>query len=230
MNIVANDDYINVENINTKVYTQFKTQEQIKKAKDRPQPALPQHCTPWVYAESFGIVIKFCLPVIAKVIGLGQGKIRIEYDSSFDDIFGFKVIDHFAPGHFGVSTGYRFKTENEIGVLLKPLPNNRSDLDGVLEGFIETWWFPKPLFLVYKAPEKNQELVFNPGAKLAIAIPMLKGKIKLGELSLDEKLSLVEDQDRYISFSSPPHDNLSQSSPGVIARPYSAYSRLINKV
>ena len=30
MNIVANDDYINVENINTKVYTQFKTQEQIK--------------------------------------------------------------------------------------------------------------------------------------------------------------------------------------------------------
>jgi len=128
-------------------------------------PALPSHCKPWIDANSFGILMLF--PYEASLIVRGRlGKsplVRVRWTSGRPR--HPQIVSLFSRTHFGLATQYSIRTEAGIGLFISP-PTGQAHGRGIVQGLVETWWYPKPLFLVFQVPEPGASVEFRYGEPL----------------------------------------------------------------
>src|SRR5687768_13184276 len=60
-----------------------------------------------------------------------------------------RILDQFAPGHFGLGSGYTLWTPPGYVCLILPAAGSPGNLD-VVTGVIESDWYPLQLFLVFR--------------------------------------------------------------------------------
>lgn len=146
--------------------------EQRLKRAPRP-PAVPSHCRPWIDANSYGLILLF--PYMASVSVEGrEGDVPIvEIDSGPKRLRYRDIISNFSRTHFGLATQYCLLTEPGIGLFISRVPDGYPSPAEPVRGLIETWWYPKPLFLVFEAPLPSQRITFRYGDPLCTLMPVL---------------------------------------------------------
>lgn len=82
-----------------------------------------------------------------------------------------RAISQFASGYFGLATGYRLQTPPGIAAYITA-PTCMPPATHLVSGVVETGWYPKPLFLVYRVPAPGETLSFEPDSPLALILPV----------------------------------------------------------
>jgi len=168
------------------------------RAAEEPPQVVPFHCKPWVDGQSIGWTLFYGYVTSITILGMGDGKIEVE------NLFQLtretnqeRVVDQFAHGHFGIGTGYRLRTPPGMVSLILPPTTPPPGLVTVT-GVIETDWYPRQLFLVFRAPEKGTRISLDYKMELArvIVIPRQEGQ-KAEPLSPEELAALREEARQY---------------------------------
>ncbi len=77
----------------------------------------------------------------------------------------------FAPNHFGFTSSVDIKTEEGYGTMILPHPRYYTDRTGTVPlpvmGMLESDWWPRIFFVVFKAPLDGQEYIFRQGEPYA---------------------------------------------------------------
>jgi len=107
-------------------------------------------------------------------------------------------VDQFARGHFGLGSGYTLHTPPGWVSLILP-PTSPPPGLVTLTGVIETDWYPRQLFLVFRAPETGTRVFLDHKMELArvVVIPRQEGQ-KAEPLSPEELAELREAERRYL--------------------------------
>ena len=175
------------------------TDQQKELASQSPPYAVPHHCKPWVDGQSIGWTLSYGFFTDITIRGLPDGKIEVDnLDRLAKEAQQPKVVDQFARGHFGISSGYTFSTPNGILSLLLPSDHAPENLS-LITGVIETDWYPRQIFLVFKSPKEGEEIHLEyqqPIAKVVL-VPRHEG-ISAESLSPTELESLEESRNRYL--------------------------------
>jgi hypothetical protein len=145
---------------------------------DRPQP---WHCPPFVEGSTYGL--ELCYPFKSEChVSLVNGEIKfdgdfIEEQKECPDI-PMPPFMSFAPGHFGMSSCLDIKVPS--GYILRTEPHPRYYTDTTytvpccLPGHIQTEWWPKIFFVVFKNPMPGQTLIFKNGEPYGQALILPK--------------------------------------------------------
>ena len=157
------------------------------RAKLEPPPALPSHCKPWLDAHSLGLQMVFPFPLTLSIIGRETGFAEVEIRPAEKEAEFPGIVGLFAAQHFGLATDYYFKTEPGVGLYVNALPDEWRPKGQLVRGLLETWWYPKHLFLVFKTPAPGEVITFEYGDPLAVLIPVLCEPIHLEEFSPQEE-------------------------------------------
>ncbi|GAB4580970.1 MAG: hypothetical protein Fur0022_37150 [Anaerolineales bacterium] len=174
------------------------TDEDRARAVEDPPQVVPFQCKPWVDGQSIGWTLYYGYITPIGIYGLGEGKIEVE------NLFQLvretnqeRVVDQFARGHFGIGTGYRLRTPPGFVSLILP-PAHPPEGLVTLTGIIETDWYPRQLFLVFRAPEKGVRVSLDYKMEIArvVVIPRMEGQ-KAEPLSAEELEAIREDARRY---------------------------------
>jgi hypothetical protein len=153
-----------------------------------PPPALPQHCKPWVDANSYGLLIRFPYKVRLSLSIDSSGSTVVTFKPAGAQLVYKKIVQtSFSRTHFGLDCGYLFKTDPGIGLYTGTLPSGYEQKGRLLPGLVETWWYPKNLFLVHALPSPRETLVFEEGDPLCVLMPVLCENIE-GELMTPEEV------------------------------------------
>jgi hypothetical protein len=70
---------------------------------------------------------------------------------------------------FTVNTEYRIVTPDKVGLFVLPAPEAPAQ---AVSGLIESWWYPKSLFVVFPAPPPGEHVLFRPGDLLCSLLPV----------------------------------------------------------
>jgi hypothetical protein len=76
------------------------------------------------------------------------------------------LIDQFASGHYSISSGYTLWTPPGYVSLILPATAAPGNLEVVI-GVIESDWYPKELFLVFRLPPAGAQIMLDYGMPLA---------------------------------------------------------------
>lgn len=131
---------------------------------DIPQP---WHCPPFVDGSTYGL--ELCYPFDTEArITLENGKLKIEGDFSKEseesgvDLPPFKS---FTPTHFGMTSSIDIKVPTGYVLRTEPHPRFFTDITNTvpccLTGHLQTDWWPKVFFVVFKNPIEGQTLIFR---------------------------------------------------------------------
>lgn len=85
-----------------------------------------------------------------------------------------RVLDQFAPGHFGLACGYILRTPSGLRSLILPAANPHPGLQ-IVTGLVETDWYPRQLFLVFQMPERGRRITLARGDELARVVLVAQG-------------------------------------------------------
>ncbi|MCB0036454.1 MAG: hypothetical protein KDE51_20620 [Anaerolineales bacterium] len=166
-------------------------------AADPPWP-VPFHCKPWVDGQTVGWTLFYGYLTPITIIGLENGRVEVENLAELTrETQQPRVIDQFAERHFGLSSGYYLQTPQGMVSLLVPALRAPAGLE-LLTGVIETDWYPRPIFLVYKAPTTGVRIALEYKMELArvVVIPRHEG-FKAEALDAAELETLAEQEKRY---------------------------------
>ena len=173
----------------------FITEQDKERAAQDPPAAVPFHCKPWVDGQTVGWTLFYGYLTSVTVVGLGNGRIEVRnLEQLAQETNQPRVIDQFAHGHFGLGSGYTLQTPSGFVSMLVPATQSPSGLQA-LTGVIETDWYPRQLFLVFKAPPAGMEIVLDYKAELArvVVIPRHEG-LEAQPLT-DAELAVVQEQE-----------------------------------
>ncbi len=155
---------------------------------DIPQP---WHCKPFTDAGTYGIELRFSWRTPCYV-SLNQGRPEWTGDLSAELPPGtpsdWQPFSVFSPGFFGFSPLLDIQVPDGMGLFVLPHPRCVLDTTGTaplaVPGIVETYWWPRPFFLVFKAPAARQCIEFKYGDPIAqlIVIP-LNEKYDIEEMS-----------------------------------------------
>lgn len=181
--------------------------EHVSLSKEEPPHAVPFHCKPWVDGQSAGWTLFYGYLTAVSITTNKAGQIAIENGAQLmAETQQERVIDQFAAGHFGLSTGYYFQTPPGYACLFIPSPLSPPALQ-LLPAIIETAWYPRPIFLVYPLPQPNEtiELSFKMPIGRVIVVPEQK-QAEATPLDAAELAGLEEMEARYLAEeASTPH-------------------------
>lgn len=141
-------------------------------AKREPPPALPLHCKPWLDASSYGLLLTFPYKARVTITDTGTHPPDIQMSPRTAERMYSGVAYSFAKGHFGLSSGYWLKTDLGIGTFTNPLPYGYPAKGTLVPGLIETWRYPKNIFIVFKCPENGASITFEYGDPLCVLVPL----------------------------------------------------------
>lgn len=149
-------------------------------------PAMPLHCKPWVDASSYGLLLRFPYKATVEIVDTGAHPptIRISPRSA-SRVYG-QLAYSFAPGHVGVSSGYWLKTDPGVGTFTNILPHGYPPKGALVPGLVETWRYPKNLFIVFKCPGPGETITFEHGDPLCVLIPVLCEPVTAERMSPDD--------------------------------------------
>ncbi|HNB54057.1 MAG TPA: DUF6065 family protein, partial [Anaerolineales bacterium] len=148
------------------------------RATEVPPQVVPFQCKPWLDGQAVGWTLFYGYVTPIGILGVGEGKIEVE------NLFQLtretnqeRVVDQFARGHFGIGTGYTLRTPPGFVSLILPPSTPPPGLETV-SGVIETDWYPRSLFLVFRTPEKGVRLSLDYKMELArvVVIPRMDGQ------------------------------------------------------
>jgi hypothetical protein len=168
------------------------------RATEDPPQVVPFHCKPWLDGQAIGWTLFYGYVTPIGILGVGDGKIEVENLYQLTrETNQERVVDQFARGHFGIGSGYRLRTPLGMVSLILPPTNPPPGLDTVT-GIIETDWYPRQIFLVFRAPEKGVRISLDYKMELAriVVIPRLEGQ-KAEPLSSEELEIMREEALKY---------------------------------
>lgn len=159
---------------------------------DKPQP---WHCPPFVEGSTYGLEI--CYPFDTechiKMVGeniVFEGDFR-EENKNCPEV-QLPPFLSFAPSHFGTTSSVDIRVPDGYILRLEPHPRFYTDTTGTvpccLAGHIQTDWWPRIFFMVFKNPFPGQTIIFRKGDPIAQAL-ILPKKISynIQEMSEEEK-------------------------------------------
>ena len=165
-------------------------------AKLKRPPALPSHCKPWLDAAAHGYVLRYPYQSAIAVQGRAGKLPAVESEPGLATRRTL-VVTSFAPRHFSLLTGYRLRTPQGIGILTTPAPDS-DPTTRLVEGLLETWWYPRPLFLVFENPLPGQTITFAPDQVLSVLRPVLCESLEAKEMSSSEEEELLSADAEYL--------------------------------
>ncbi len=168
---------------------------------DKPQP---WHCLPFVEANTYGLELNYCFDTECRVY-LENGNLIFSGDFSEEQKLVPEVtlppFMAFAPGHFGLTSALDLKIPEGYVTRTEPHPRFYTDTTGTvpccIPGHIQSQWWPKIFFIVFKNPLPGQTLIFRKDDPVAqILILPRKVNYDLKEMSLAEKSerNLIDNQ------------------------------------
>jgi uncharacterized protein DUF6065 len=163
---------------------------------DRP-PALPWQCKPWLDAARHGFLLRYPYEAPLRVSGADDGRPDFLYEEHGTSArAGGPAISAFAPSHFSMRAGYRFRTPAPYSLLTARLPT-ASDGPHVVPGVVETWWYPRPLFVVFENPKPGEQYVLSAGDPICALVPVILEPLAAREMTADEVQVVVAEDERY---------------------------------
>jgi len=164
---------------------------------DRPQP---WHCVPWIEGSTYGLELCYSFATECHV-KLVNDKIVFEGDFSEENKLcpgvNLPPFMSFAPGHFGMTASLDIRVPEGYILRLEPHPRFYTDMTDTVPccvaGHIQTDWWPRIFFVVFKNPRPGQTLVFKKGEAFGQAL-VLPRKISycIEEMSEEEKLERLK--------------------------------------
>lgn len=157
---------------------------------DTPQP---WHCPPFVDGATYGLELIYPFDTEAR-ISLIDGKLNIEGDFSKEteecgvELPPFKT---FAPHHFGMTSSLDICVPENYVLRTEPHPRFYTDTSNTvpccLPAHIQTSWWPKIFFVVFKYPIEGQTIIFRKNEPYAqILIVPKKVSYQIREMTIEE--------------------------------------------
>lgn len=152
----------------------------------REQPQ-PWHCKPFCDAASYGLEVLFswkssCRVALRRGRPVWIGDLEAELPENAPP--GWRPFSVFSSGHFGFSPLMDLKVPRGMGLFVLPHPRSLMDTTGTvplaIPGLLETHWWPRPFFLVFRSPRPRKAIEFRNGDPLAqILVVPLREKYEL---------------------------------------------------
>ena len=175
---------------------------------DKPQP---WHCIPFVESSTYSLELNYPFDTECHV-KIVNGSIVFEGDFTEENKGCPEVtlppFIAFSPGHFGMTSSIDIKVPPGYVLRTEPHPKFYTDMTNTvpccIAGHIQTEWWPKIFFVVFKNPMPGQTLVFKKGdpycqllilpRKVIYNIQEMSEEEKLERLCLDEKIDKHQHQ------------------------------------
>jgi len=155
----------------------------------------PWHCKPFLSAATYGLEVYFNWRQECQVT-MRRGQLVWSGDLSAERPEGapedWSPFSAFSPNFFGLSSMLDIKVPKDFGLMILPHPRYFTDTTGTapcaVSGLIETNWWPRMFFLVFKAPPLKGKIIFKHNDPIAqlIVVP-LNEEYKVTEMSDKEK-------------------------------------------
>jgi hypothetical protein len=139
--------------------------------------AAPWHCLPWLQGSAYGCELLYPFKSECRVRAVdGECEFIGDFSEEKEECpVAFnswdKPFSSFAPNHFGFTSSVDIQTEEGMGTMILPHPRYYTDRTGTVPcpvmGFLESDWWPKIFFIVFKSPLNGQEYVFRQGEPYA---------------------------------------------------------------
>lgn len=170
------------------------------RAAERPPHAVPFHCKPWLDGQSIGwtLFYGYLTPVV--ISGREDGRIDVANGEQLAAETGqARIIDQFARGHFGLGSGYSLKSPPGLVSLLIPAAQPPPNLE-LVTGVVETDWYPRQLFLVYRVPAAGRQIELDHGMPIArvVMVPRHDG-LAAEPLTGDELAAYQAEEAAYLA-------------------------------
>lgn len=136
---------------------------------DHNNGAIPQpwHCPPFVEGSTYGLELIYPFDTECHIKNI-DGNIIIEGDFSKEEAAcGIKLppFASFAPNHYGFTSSMDIMAPPDHVVRLEPHPRFYTDATGTapcaVAGNLQTEWWPRVFFVVFKSPFPGQEHIFK---------------------------------------------------------------------
>ncbi len=153
----------------------------------------PWHCLPFIEASTYGLELYYSFEGETR-ISLKDGQLFFEGDYTMDypDAPGQKMslFSAFAPGHFGTSACLDIEVPEGYVLRTEPHPRFYTDTTNTvpccIPGHLQTQWWPKIFFVVFKNPLPGQTLIFKQGEPYGQALIVPK-KVQYDVQEMTEK-------------------------------------------
>lgn len=177
----------------------FISEENKEKAKTDPPHAVPFHCKPWVDGQTVGWTLFYGFMTPVTIRGRGEGKFEVDnLPQLARETNQPHIIDHFADGHFGLGSGYTLQTPPGIVSMLLPATHPPPGLE-VVTGVIETDWYPRQLFLVFRVPPAGVEIALDYKNEVARVVLIVRPEaLKATPLNAEELKAMQERKAAYL--------------------------------
>lgn len=132
---------------------------------DKPQP---WHCPPFVDGSTYGLELYYPFDTECHV-SIENEKLKFEGDFEKEQTkipeITLPPFMSFAPGHFGMTSALDIKVPEGYVLRTEPHPRFYTDTTGTvpccLPGHLQTDWWPRIFFVVFKNPYPGQKLIFR---------------------------------------------------------------------
>jgi len=133
---------------------------------------MPWHCQPFVDGSTYGLELLYPYRTECRV-SCDESGIQFEGDFAEElaELQGMaKPFDRFAPHHYGLASCLDLLPPPGYALRLEPHPRFFTDTTGTVPlavpGHLQRYW-PRPFFVVFKAPPAGSVHVFRPGEPFA---------------------------------------------------------------
>lgn len=125
----------------------------------------PWHCPPFVEGSTYGLELLYPFENTCKVVN-EDGKVRFEGDFSNEiEEYNQPPFDVFAPGHYGFTSSLDIVGPPNHIIRLEPHPRYYTDdtwtCPCVVPGHIQSEWWSRIFFIVFKAPPVGCHHIFR---------------------------------------------------------------------
>lgn len=161
--------------------------------------AVPYHCKPWVDGQTVGWTLYYGFLTPISITGRADGGIKVEnLEMLARETQQPEIVSHFAQEHFGIGSGYTLQTPPGFVSLIIPATQPPAGLEA-LTAVIETDWYPRQLFLVFRVPPPDAQILLDRGMELArvVVIPRPE-QLEAQPFTADELAEINELQQQYL--------------------------------
>jgi len=164
-----------------------------------PPHAVPYHCKPWVDGQTAGWTLFYGFLTPISITGQADGGIEVQnLEMLARETQQPEIVSHFAQGHFGIGSGYTLQTPPGFVSLIIPATQPPAGLEA-LTAVIETDWYPRQLFLVFRLPPPGTQILLDRGMELArvVVIPRPE-QLEARPFTADELAEINQRQQQYL--------------------------------